>query len=157
MAIVIKDLLETIIEKKLTTHKLQAGQYEFHGTVELRVDAQVTKGADVPYTPTVALPHMAILAICLKKAGVQASNIKKMILESVTEALANDEQAHIQTTKKAMGEVEKMLSKLPKKVKTGPTTVDGSVMIIDFREDENTLPVSDVETLQRLQEKAIPK
>lgn len=118
------------LEKSLTKgFKAEPGVHNIDEIVSIRVQGTITKGADVPYTPTVDIPMLATLAIVLEKAGFQRENAKKLLVEAMQEALAIGEQAagsvadRVKDIETAMTHVRQITDALPKKMKSGATNV----------------------------------
>lgn len=70
--------------------KFQApvGTVEINQTVTLKIKGQIKKNPPGPFTPTIEIPLKLALAIALEKAGFQREHVKRILVESMTEALA---------------------------------------------------------------------
>lgn len=123
---------------KLTPNltKPAPGTHRVKGFLTLEVDATITKGEPNSYVPTVALPLKSILAIALRKAGVQAKNIERIVVEAATEALAFGDKVDLEATERGLEAVKGMLAKLPLKVREGSTRVDGTARVVEYRNAE---------------------
>ena len=128
-------LAEIAIAKTREAPKLAPGKYHVSGQAIVSIDADVSKGEPTTYTPTTHLPLKAVLAIALKKAGVQKRNIEKIVLEAATEALGNGATVgeELAVTERALKAVEKMLAKLPPQTREGATKVNGTVRVVSFK------------------------
>ena len=63
------------------------GKFKVDHTVTIRVNATVTRLADQEYTPTIAIPLKATLALLLVKMGFQREHASALLVEAMTEAL----------------------------------------------------------------------
>jgi len=133
------DLLKLALAKRLTKDtkgvRLAPGVHNIDETFTVTVTGQVTKGADVNYTPTVDIPLIATLALVLEKSGFMRERSKVILIEAMTEALALGEQGEdfiAERTKdvdEAIQHVSDITSQLPKKTKQGATKVEIDLVI----------------------------
>jgi len=128
----VKDLVAVAMTKKLDTEPLPAGEYTIQGVALVKVDVTIKKAPATTYRPTCHLPLKAVLAVALRKAGVQAGNIAAVIAEAAQEALALGEKVgeELEATEAAIKQVEAMLDKLPPQKREGATRVEGSVQVV---------------------------
>lgn len=131
------DILHVAIAKLLKdTPDLPVGTVEVDETVTLKVKATIKRNADHDYTPTVAIPLKATLALLLAKMGFQRDNAAALLVEAMTEAL-NEERLGEETISErladvdaAMARVQAITAALPKENRKGATTVKGSVEVV---------------------------
>ena len=115
----------------------EPGRHTVDATVTLKVTGEVVKGEDVPYTPTVDIPLLPTLALVMEKAGFQRERAKSLLVEAMTEALANGEKGagavaeRVKDIEVAMAHVREVTAALPQKVRTGATKVNLSVEVAD--------------------------
>lgn len=113
--------------------KATPGVHNVDQVVTLRIKGQVTKLADTTYTPTVDIPMLPTLALVLEKAGFQRELAKTLLIAAMTEALevgakgAETVAERVKDIETAMEHVREVTSKLPKKSKSGATTVKISI------------------------------
>jgi hypothetical protein len=134
------DLLKLALAKKLTkdtkAFRLAPGVHNIDQTFTVTVSGQVTKGADVSYTPTVDIPLIPTLALVLEKAGFMRERAKELLVEAMTEALELGEKGEDFVTEKtkdvdaAIQHVSDITSKLPKKTKQGATKVEIEIDLV---------------------------
>lgn len=143
-----------ICEKDLKGFKAPQGKNDIDVTITLRVKASITKGADVDYTPTVDIPLKATLALVLEKAGFSREYAAKLLTEAMTEALEAGEkgneavESRLKDIDLAMDRVSAITAALPKKTRSGPTTVKGSVVeVVPVAELHFVYPAADKEDL----------
>lgn len=116
-------------EKDTKEFKPTAGNHEIDQIITLRVVGTVSKKADYESTPTVDIPMLATLALVLEKSGFMRDKSSAILVEAMTEALNLGEKGadHIAERVKdievAMAKVREVTSALPKKTKSGATTV----------------------------------
>jgi hypothetical protein len=126
------------LDKSLKGFKAEPGVHNIDTTVSIRVQGTIAKGADAPYTPTVDIPMLPTLAIVLEKAGFQRETAKRLLIEAMTEALAAGEQAagpvadRVKDIETAMTHVRQVTNALPKKIKSGATTVKITIEELDM-------------------------
>lgn len=120
--------------------EVQPGVYtDIEMTVTVRVD-KMTIGKDSEFTPTVAVPLKAALAIALTKAGVQADNIEAFLVECMTEALEQgklgDEaiKAHDGRVEAALETIKGLMGKLPKQTRKGAVRLEGIALEVEALE-----------------------
>lgn len=122
------------LEKKVKENgPLAVGEHNVAGNVIFKVKGVVKKGDDVQYTPTVDIPLLPTLALCLEKAGFMREKMMQLLTESMTEALTLEEKgeehvkARCNNVIQAMEHVRSITAALPKKVKSGATRVEVEV------------------------------
>lgn len=122
-----------LLEKENKGFKSAPGINDIDATITLRVKAQVVKGQDVTYTPTVDIPLKVALALVLEKSGITREAAAKILTEALTEALESGEQAEGAVAERlndidlALARVTAITAVLPKKIRSGATTVKGTV------------------------------
>ena len=134
-----QDVLLVALAKHLSKNLpvLPAGDYKIDETVTLHVKGTVRKGEDSEYTPTVDIPLLPTLALVLEKAGFQRERAKTLLVEAMQEALTADVEgndlikARIKDVEAAMGHVRQITGALPKKTRTGATTVRVTVQELE--------------------------
>lgn len=134
------DLLKIALAKKLTKDtkalRLAPGVHDIDTTLAVRIKGQVTKGADVNYTPTVDIPLIPTLALVLEKAGFMRERAKELLIEAMTEALELGEKGEDFVAEKtkdvdaAIQHVSDITSQLPKKTKQGATKVEIDLTVL---------------------------
>lgn len=110
----------------------------FRGKVVLDLDIVVTRGPDIPYTPTAEISPIALLALALQMSGFQGKNITDKVVAAANQLLsANPEPIpeSLKLTEEAIERVKKEVqSKLSKKNRAGPTNVKGVIRISELQE-----------------------
>jgi len=115
---------------------LAPGQYNVDETLTVRVCGTVVKGADESYTPTVAIPFKAVVALLLARMGATRESAVDTLVEVMTEALNGGEsavdglEARTKDVDLAAARVSAMLDALPQKTRTGKTKVDATLVVI---------------------------
>ena len=132
-SIVIESLHKDMKDRREST-SLPQGEHEFHGQLVFQVDTTVEQRAGGLAKPTVSLPLKAILAIALKKLGIQREGMKQFITDVAFEARAMDETV-TETMEEEVGEifkeaVDKMIDKLPKIPRAGNVMVASKVKLL---------------------------
>jgi len=127
------DLLKLAIakqfEKDTKDFKPTTGNHDIDQTITWRVVGTISKKADYPSTPTVDIPLLATLALVLEKSGFMRDKSSAILVEAMTEALKLGEKGADHITERvkdieaAMKKVREVTQALPKKNKSGPTTV----------------------------------
>jgi len=113
--------------------KATPGTHNVDQVVTLRIKGQIKKALDGEYTPTVDIPLLPTLALLLEKSGFQRELSKKLLVEAMTEALSwgdkasEDIESKTKDIQEAMAHVREITNKLPKKTKSGATTVKVSI------------------------------
>ncbi len=115
--------------------RLPPGVYPITQLVTLQLVGAVEKAADVEYTPTGEIPLLPVLALLLKRAGVQREASKALLIEVMTEALNADEDARAALeaevgVMEAMRHVREITGALPKKTKQGATKIAVAVKVL---------------------------
>lgn len=134
---VVKIALAKQLGKETKNLKLDPGQYDVDETITVRINGTVKKAEDNEYTPTVDVPLKATLALVLQKAGFQRENAKRILVEAMTEALELDTQAgpvieeRLADIDAAMAHVQEVTDDLPKKTRTGATTIKLTLEQVD--------------------------
>jgi hypothetical protein len=130
------------LEKDTKNFKATPGVHDIDTTITLRVKGTVKKGEDSDYTPTVDIPLLPTLALVMEKAGFMRELAKKLLVEAMTEALelsAKGEELvadRVKNIDEAMAHVREVTKALPKKTKSGATSVKVTV--------EEVAPVEEV-------------
>lgn len=113
--------------------KPSVGSYNIEGQeLLIRFHGSVTQGADYERTPTVSIPLIPALMLCLSKAGIVGPALQRMLMESMREALNADEAAneHIKAllanAEEAERQVRAGLATLPKVPCSGPFVTKGA-------------------------------
>ena len=108
---------------------LEVGKHEIDRTITLHVHGTVSKAKDSEFTPTVSLPHKAVLGFFLEKLGAVSVNVESLLVEAMKAALEAGEQAEekvssrIKDIEAAEARVVKALGELPKQPRKGAVTV----------------------------------
>jgi len=128
-----ENIIKVALAKELTRQTkntvIAPGDYNIEETLTLRVKGFVRKGEDADYTPTVDIPLIVTLALVLEKAGFQRERAKALLTEAMTEALeagveARDNVAQrVKDIDAAIAHVQEVTAALPKKTRSGATTV----------------------------------
>lgn len=135
---------ETILAlaKHLASEKsaLPVGRYEVNEEVRLKITGTVARSGDVEYTPTTSVPWKMVAALLLEKMGVTRDAATAMLEDACREAIETDRllssgQAEIKEQLEtkfkhldvAEKRVAKLVSALPKKTRSGPTTITVNV------------------------------
>lgn len=122
-------------DKQAKGIKLGPGQHSVAGTVTLDVSGTISKGQDVEFAPTVAIPLLPTLALVLEKAGFMREHAATLLVSAMTEALELENQGEqaikdrCKLVDEAMTRVRAVVGSLPKKTRTGPTKVDVQVTV----------------------------
>lgn len=121
---------------KIEGERPSPGDYRIFGQYLVTVDAEVKIGEDHEYTPTVAIPLKAALALVLEKSGFTRERSAELLVEAMTEAIEGGKKAESAVADKlleveiAMDRVAKQIAKkLPKRVRKGRVCVDGTVNV----------------------------
>ena len=122
-------IIAKAVEKGIAKHTgdLAVGVYEVDTVVTLRVVGTIKKGADEPYIPTADIPLKAALALVLEKSGISRELSSRLLVEAMTEALKLGEkgseavEAKCKDIDAAMERVNKLVGKLPEKIRSGKT------------------------------------
>lgn len=120
--------LNRAIGAKCKGKVIEPGSYYVDREFKVHVTGTVNKGEDVEYTPTADIPMKATLALVLKKAGIQRKNIRRILTESMQEAITMGKKGsdviseQISDIEECEAYVKEITDALPKKTKTGPTT-----------------------------------
>lgn len=109
------------------------GPYSIEGQeLLIRFHGSVTQGADYERTPTVNIPLIPALMLCLEKAGIVGPALQKMLMEAMSEALNGDEKAkaaiaaRMKDAEAAEARVREGLKALPKVPCAGPFVTKGA-------------------------------
>lgn len=108
---------------------LPVGVHPIDTELTLTVKGAVEKFEDQQYTPTVDIPLLPTLALLLEKAGFQRERAKELLIDAMTDALNNGVEANediedrIKDVHAAMQHVRQVTQALPKKTRSGRTTV----------------------------------
>jgi hypothetical protein len=125
------------IQKALETPELAPGVYPVDTTVTLRVQGTVKKGEDTLFTPTPELLTLSSLAILLEKSGFTRERSSQLLIESMKEAHElgkNPSEAineRINDVNAAIARVREITAALPKKTRSGRTTVNATVEVLE--------------------------
>ena len=117
------------------TCPLAPGQYNVDETLTVRVCGTVVKGEDETYTPTVAVPLKAVLALLLARMGATREAAMDAMVSAMADALNGGEGAvegmadRTKDVDTAMARVNDMLAALPEKTRSGKTRVDATMVI----------------------------
>ncbi len=104
---------------------LAVGVHPVDVTLQVHITGRIRKDADQDYTPTIAIPLKASLALALHYAGVTREKAKEILTRAMTEAIRLDEKGeeHIQgylfDMDSAMQHVLDITAALPKKTRAG--------------------------------------
>lgn len=137
--------LAKTLEKQAKPIKLAPGDHQIDETVTLRITGRVRKGEDNEFTPTVEIPMLATMALLLEKSGFQRERSKALLIEAMQEALdaqvvGNEKSAiiaeRVNDIQTAMEHVQEITAALPKKMRSGTTTmvvelIDTTPMIVN--------------------------
>lgn len=132
------DALLVAISKLIETPTLAPGVHPVNGEVTFRVNGCVKKSEDTEYVPTVDIPLITSLALVLEKSGITRERSMTLLVEAMQEALAlgNHGSDHIQErindVQEAIARVREITNSLPKKTRTGRTTVDATLAITNL-------------------------
>lgn len=116
-------------EKVADGLSLAQGKHTVDQVVTLHVHGTVSKAADSMATPTVSLPHKAVLGFFLEKLGAVSVNVEALLVEAMQEALKAGEKAEaavsarIKDIEAAEARVVAALGELPKQPRKGAVTV----------------------------------
>ena len=116
---------------------LPVGVYPLDTDITLSVKGAVEKFEDQQYTPTVDIPLLPTLALVLEKAGFQRERAKDLLIEAMTDALNAQQEANtdienrIKDVQTAMQHVRQVTQALPKKTRSGRTTVAVAVQEVE--------------------------
>jgi hypothetical protein len=130
-------LLAKALTKQTKGQTLAAGDYEIDETITLHVHGTARKLPDVPYTPTVAIPLLATMALLLEKSGFQREVSKALLIDAMTEALNTDVIAspivaeRVRDIETAMEHVRQVTGDLPKEIRSGATNVDLTIDLLE--------------------------
>jgi len=137
------DLIHVAIAKLLKeTPDLPVGQVTVDEVVTLKVKADIRRGEDVEYTPTVSIPLKATMALLLARMGFQREMASALLVDAMSEALNGvrlgedaicDRLADVDA---AMARVTELTKALPKAVRKGAVTVKGTVEVVPVLEAE---------------------
>lgn len=131
---------------------LTPGVHEVNEEIRLKLVGSISKSADVEYTPTSSVPWKLVTALLLERMGVTRDAAAKMILETCKEAIetqrlldsGNEVAEHLTAKLKNISEAEKQVEKivtaLPKKTKSGPTKVNVVVTELAIAQPEEFQP-----------------
>jgi len=133
------DFVHVAIAKLIAknTPDLPVGQVTVDEVVTLHVKADIRRGEDGEYTPTISIPLKATLALLLARMGFQREMASALLIEAMTEALAGDRlgeetiSERIADVESAMARVQEITAALPKAVRKGAVTVKGSVEVVE--------------------------
>lgn len=131
------DAILTAIAKSIKAAPLLPGRHEVKGKVTFQVDGVVIKGEDVDYTPTVDIPLLTTMALLLEKSGITREHSKKLLIESMQEAIVFGQQGaetvseRVRDIEAAMEQVREVTDALPKKTRTGATKVQATVKVVE--------------------------
>lgn len=113
--------------------QIQPGTYAVPPfTVEIRGEVKVSPNET--YTPTADIPLIPVVALALKKMGVQREHFMKVLRESVTEVVLADSNLRQQlVSQSGLAEFEtefrqKVLAELPSKTRNGKVRADLTVV-----------------------------
>ena len=135
---------ETILAlaKHLANEKTSVapGRYEVNEEVRLKITGTVARSGDVEYTPTTSVPWKLVTSLLLEKMGATREAATAMLEDACREAIETDRllssgQAEIKEQLEtkfkhldaAEKRVAKLVSALPKKTRSGPTTITVTV------------------------------
>jgi hypothetical protein len=128
------DLIRVALAKEFKEIRITTpGVHEIDETVTLHIKGTVTRNKDYMRAPTVSIPLKATLALALQKAGFQREHIKRILIESMQEALALGEQAEgiilerLADVDEAMTHVADAIKNLGKVPTAGGTKVDVTI------------------------------
>ena len=128
------------LDKEVKDFKATPGVHQVDEIVTIRVVGTITKGQDNEYTPTVDIPLLPTLALVLEKAGFQRELAKTLLVDAMREALELQEKGasfvaeRCKNIEAAMEHVKQVTGALPKKIKSGATTVKVTVEELDLVE-----------------------
>jgi len=129
--------LENQIKKQITKTKakdlIKPGNYQINRTIVFQVKGNVRKGEETEFTPTVAIPIKAAMALLLEKSGITREHSSRLLVEAMTEAINLGKQGEdfvkekINVIEEAEKKVKETIDALPKAKKKGITTVSATV------------------------------
>lgn len=124
-----------LLAKDLGDFKAPEGVHEIDETLTIHVKATVKKSPDGLFTPTVEIPLLATMALILEKAGFMRETAKALLIDAMTEALVDASNSsdrvveRVKDIEEAMKHVQAVTAALPKKIRSGPTKVEGEVEV----------------------------
>lgn len=110
--------------------EVQPGVYDFDFTI--RAKGTLSKGKDTEKTPTSSMPHITVLALMVRRMGIQRDAALAMLQECMTEALTMDVDAREKLLEAqpeialAEQQVRKTLAALPKSPVKGAVKVQAN-------------------------------
>ena len=110
---------------------IRVGTYKIDETITLHVCGTVQRRPDTSYTPTVAIPLKATMALLLQRMGCTREAAADLLVDVMTEALAAESDVHaaagiaerIEDVESAMARVQAVTGKLPQATRKGATIV----------------------------------
>lgn len=114
---------------------LSAGSYSVDETVTIRVVGDVNKSPDEEYIPTVSIPYKKAFEMFLARMGIQREAAMEALVQSMTDAvngvcpadLGMENYINVDDVEKI---VQNGLAAMPRKVRTGKTYVDCTVVAV---------------------------
>src|SRR5438105_4173471 len=118
--------------------EIPEGLHTFDQLCEVRVIGAAKKKPDSTMKATVRLPLLEILALAVKISGFQGARLLELIREAVQEAAADEAgrsiAEYLETTKKAMRQVEdELVAKMPPVKRAGSFTGQVEVELLSVR------------------------
>ena len=134
----IDPVLAVAVEKLVGKHKaaLPVGTHQVEEYITLHISGEVKKFADESYVPTASVPLKPALAILLHLMGFQREKAADILVKAMSMALANGTDAtaeiegYMADIDACMEKVESLAAKLPPAIRSGKTTVKGTVEVV---------------------------
>lgn len=108
--------------------ELTVGVHTVDENVNLHVSANITKGEDETYTPTIKISHKVAMALLVQKCGFVGKGAINALQAAMTEAMNADDKS--ESYIRAMSDIQAaekqlatMLGKLPKATRTGKAII----------------------------------
>jgi hypothetical protein len=122
--------------KQIADVNLAPGLYAVDEVLTIRLRGTVKKAADTSYTPTADIPLLPTLALLLERAGFTRDASKALLVDCMTVALTTGDDAtgaigeRLRDVEAAMASVREMTAALPKKTRSGATTCQVELTIV---------------------------
>jgi hypothetical protein len=139
---------------------VQPGKYEIEAEFLVRLKGSLLRSEDTTYQPTQKIPWLTVLALTLEKSGISRELSKRILIESIQEALrpGADEslktklEARISDLEASERRVRGILKALPREARKGPCRASVSVDVNQVVEIPRVVPTSepDVVTFRRI-------
>lgn len=101
--------------------ELTVGEHDLY--FEVAVRGQIVKAAPEEYIPTVDIPHKRALAFLLQFAGLAGEAALKGLVAAMSRAVDADADCDLAIIEQAEAMVAQAVGQLPKKVRSGKTSV----------------------------------